>query len=323
MHELLALAETVVDGATEQPVRFGPDERLFGMLARPRSEDRHGAAVVLFNTGAGHHVGPHRLYVPLARDWAARGHMVLRFDLGGIGDSIPPPGNERAYNETEDMVQDAREAIAFIRRQAPGRRVIAVGLCSGGWLAFQSARRGLPVDAFVSINAPLYLRESDKQWLKDGRTLDQYQHSLRDPTKWIKALRGQASYSTFTRVVARALARRVSVRVSVAMHETMPDGLTSDLSIMAERGIKCLFVFSRGDNGLAYYEQHVPPAFLSGSVADLVQHVVVDEAGHAFRPRGAQDRLVRIATEFVTAISGSASGSSAIEEPARVARKAL
>jgi hypothetical protein len=109
----------------------------------------------------------------------------------------------------------------------------------------------------------------------------------------------------------------------VAMHEAMPDGLTSDLSIMAERGIKCLFVFSRGDNGLAYYEQHVPPAFLSGSVADLVQHVVVDEAGHAFRPRGAQDRLVRIATEFVTAISGSASGSSAIEEPARVARKAL
>ncbi len=312
-----------MDGAIEQPVRFGPDERLFGILARPRSEDRHGAAVVLFNTGAGHHVGPHRLYVPLARDWAARGHMVLRFDLGGIGDSIPPPGNERAYNETEYMVQDAREAIAFIRRQAPGRRVVAVGLCSGGWLAFQAARRGLPVDAFVSINAPLYLRESDKQWLKDGRTLDQYQHSLRDPTKWIKALRGQASYSTFTRVVARALARRVSVRVSVAMHETMPDGLTSDLSIMAERGIKCLFVFSRGDNGLAYYEQHVPPAFLSGSVADLVQHVVVDEAGHAFRPRGAQDRLVRIATEFVTAISGSASGSSAIEEPARVARKAL
>ena len=72
--------QTVVDGAVEQPVRFGPEERLFGILARPQSEDRHGAAVVLFNTGAGHHVGPHRLYVPLARDWAARGHLVLRFE---------------------------------------------------------------------------------------------------------------------------------------------------------------------------------------------------------------------------------------------------
>ena len=37
-------------------------------------------------------MGPHRLYVPLARDWAARGHHVLRYDLGGIGDSAPPPG---------------------------------------------------------------------------------------------------------------------------------------------------------------------------------------------------------------------------------------
>jgi dienelactone hydrolase len=290
------------------------------MLARPQDDHQGGAAVILFNTGAGHHVGPHRLYVPLARDWASHGHVVLRFDLGGIGDSVLPPGNEKAYNETEYMVQDAREAIAFIRREAPGRNVIAVGLCSGAWLAFQSARRGLPLDAFVSINAPLYLRESDRQWLSDGRTLGQYQQSLRDPAKWIKALRGRASYSTFTRVVARALARRVAVRVSVAMPETMADGLANDLAIIVRRGIAGLFVFSRGDKGLAYFEQHVPPALLRGSLADLVQHVVVDEAGHAFRPRGAQDQLIRLATDFVNAHVRSAPVP--VEEPARVARQA-
>jgi len=310
----------VLDGAAEHPVHFGPDERLFGMLARPLKEDQGGAAVILFNTGAGHHVGPHRLYVPLARDWASHGHVVLRFDLGGIGDSMPPPGNETAYNETEHMVLDAKEAIAFIRREAPGRKVIAVGLCSGGWLAFQSARRGLPVDAFVSINAPLYLRESDKQWLRDGRTLDQYQQSLRDPAKWIKALRGRASYATFTRVVARALARRVAVRVSVAMPETIPNGLAGDLAAIAGRGIASLFVFSRGDNGLAYFEQHVPAGLLSGSLAHLVQYVVVDEAGHAFRPRAAQDRLVRLATDFVTAHAGGPPAPVPVEEPARVVR---
>jgi len=312
--------QAILQGAAEHPVRFGPDNRLFGMLARPQNGRPNGAAVILFNTGAGHHVGPHRLYVPLARDWASHGHVVLRFDLGGIGDSVPPPGNERAYNETEHMVQDAREAIDFIRREAPGRNVIAVGLCSGGWLAFQSARRGLPLDAFVSINAPLYLRESDKQWLRDGRTLGQYQQSLRDPAKWIKALRGRASYSTFTRVVARALARRVAVRVSVAMPETMPDGLANDLAIIARRGIAGLFVFSRGDNGLAYFEQHVPSALLNGDLAGLVQHVVVDEAGHAFRPRGAQDHLIRLATDFVNAHTGSAPVP--VEEPPRVARQA-
>jgi hypothetical protein len=219
------------------------------------------------------------------------------------------------------MVEDAREAFELIRREAPGRKVIAVGLCSGGWLAFQSARRGLPVDAIVSINTPLYLRESDKQWLKDGRTLHQYQHSLRDPAKWLKALRGGASYSTFARVVSRALARRVSVRLRVAMHEAPPDGLANDLAIIAERRVKCLFVFSRGDNGLAYFEQHVPPAFLSRH-SDLIHHVVVDEAGHAFRPRGAQDRLVHIATEFVTANAGTNAVAAAAEQPPRAARQA-
>ena len=96
-----------------------------------------------------------------------------------------------------------------------------------------------------------------------------------------------------------ALARRVSVQVRVALPDTLPDGLTSDLSTIARRGTRCLFVFSRGDKGLAYFEQHVPQTFLNGVVGDVVSHVVVDGAGHAFRPRGAQDRLVQIATEFV------------------------
>ena len=101
------------------------------------------------------------------------------------------------------MLDDARDAIAFVRRQAPQRPVIVAGLCSGGWLAFQAARHDLGVDGVISINAPFYLYDTDRQWLRDRRAVARYQRAVRDPAKWMKALRGHASYGAFTRLATR------------------------------------------------------------------------------------------------------------------------
>jgi dienelactone hydrolase len=291
------------NGYWERPVRFGPGDRLFGILAGGIDRSSTAPSIILFNTGAGHHVGPHRLYVPLARQWAAGGHAVLRFDLEGIGDSGPASrqllkscGN--AY--PSGMLDDARHAIAFVRQAAPGRRVIVAGLCSGGWLAFQAARHGLEVDAIVAINPPLYLRDADQQWRAEGRELARYQQSMRNPSKWAKAVRGDASYATFTRLAARSLARKVTLRIRGALGEPPPDSLAGDLCTIAGRGITSFFVFSRGDDGLAYYNLHARPVLGRANLRDAVQHVVVEDAGHAFRPRAAQQLLRSLLTDFVT-----------------------
>jgi pimeloyl-ACP methyl ester carboxylesterase len=281
----------------ERAVRFGPGGRLFGILAC-RHESSTTPAVILFNTGAGHHVGPHRLYVPLARELAERGHLVLRFDLGGIGDSAAPPGARENTVYPAHMLDDAREAIALVRSEAPQRPVVAAGLCSGGWLAFESARHGLDVDGIVAINAPLYLRDAGAAWLSEGRALDRYLHSVRDPSKWMKALSGGASYATFSRVAARAVARHVAVRVRGALGDSLPDGLSRDLCAIAGRQIRTLFVFSRGDNGLSYFQLHARPALRRGQVGSFVRQVVVENAGHVFRPRAAQHTLCELLSRF-------------------------
>src|SRR4029077_7781532 len=119
------------DDYRERLVRFGRGDRLFGVLTSPRETMKKAPSIVLFNTGFEDHVGPHRLYVPLARYWAARGHHVLRYDLGGIGDSAPPPGAPDNVAYPGHMLDDAREAIAFVRKEAAtDGRVIAAGLCS-------------------------------------------------------------------------------------------------------------------------------------------------------------------------------------------------
>jgi pimeloyl-ACP methyl ester carboxylesterase len=197
------------------------------------------------------------------------------------------------------MLDDAREAIALVRQEAPGRQVIVAGLCSGGWLAFQAARCGLGVDGIVSINPPLCLRDGDARWLRDERLLGRYQRALRDPSKWGKALRGKASYAMFTRVAARAISRQVAVRTRGILSDELPDGLANDLCTIAERRIRTLFVFSRGDNGLAYFQSQASPALKRERVRAFVDHLVVEGAGHAFRPVAAQQRLAAILTEFV------------------------
>ena len=171
------------DRYRERAVRFGPDERLFGILESPVEETSAAPAIVLFNTSVEHHVGPHRLYVQLAREWATRGHVVFRFDLGGIGDSAPPQGAEANIAYPDHMLDDAREAIAFMRNEAPGRQLIAAGLCSGGWVAFQAACERLAVDAIVSVNPPMYLLEglSATQWLVESQELERYHQSMYRP----------------------------------------------------------------------------------------------------------------------------------------------
>jgi alpha-beta hydrolase superfamily lysophospholipase len=298
-------AIAVRDECRERMVRFGPGDRLFGVLGSPIDETTDAPAIVLLNTGVEYHVGPHRLYVPLAREWAARGHLVLRFDLGGIGDSAPHPGAAKNVAYPGHMLDDAREAIAFIRRQSPRRQVILAGLCSGGWLAFQAARQGLAVDAIVSVNPPLYLRDGAAgiRWLGDKNELERYRQSMRDPSKWVKALRGGPSYATFMRVAAGVLRRYLAVRVSGALGDVMPDGLAKDLCAIAARRTRVLFVFSRGDEGLMYFQLHAQPALRRAGVRDLIQHVEVEGAGHTFRPRAAQQALRELMTDFVASQS--------------------
>jgi len=287
----------------EQPVHFGPDQRLFGIMTRPAADRAAAPSIVLLNTGAGHHVGPHRLYVPLAREWAAEGHLVFRFDLGGIGDSAAPHGAEGGDAYPGHMIDDAREAIALVRQEAPDRPVMLVGLCSGGWLAFEAARSGLPVGAIISINPPLYLRDGDRGWVRQQRQIDRYHRSIRDPMKWLKALRSATTTAAVVRTIARRAGRHATTRLRRLTGDRLPAGLANDLQLIAGNHIATFFVFSDGDNGHRYFEQHAPPALQRPDVRQFVQHVVVDDAGHVFRPMAAQRRLKSLLNELVSRLT--------------------
>jgi alpha-beta hydrolase superfamily lysophospholipase len=289
------------DGYRERAVQFGPRRRLFGVLTEPAAASPDAPAIVMCTTGAEHHVGPNRLYVPLARRWAARGHLVLRYDLGGIGDSLPPPGIGDNVAYPAHALEDAREAIAFARGKAPARKLILLGLCSGGWLAFRAALDGLPVDAIIAINPPLYLREgpAGMQCAADDSEFERYQRLFLDRASWSKVVRGRAAYGTFLRLSCGALARKVLAHVNTISGGRLNDGLGRELEIISARGIASLFVFSQGDRGLDYFRLYGGAARRGPRRLRGIHHVIVNGGGHMFRPLTTQRELCELLNEFV------------------------
>lgn len=111
-------------GWNEEPIVFHCErEQLVGILHRGANpEARLGVLIVV--GGPQYRVGSHRQFVLMARDLAASGYPVFRFDYRGMGDG---EGEPRTFESVED---DLRAAIAAFERAAPGMSdVILWGLC--------------------------------------------------------------------------------------------------------------------------------------------------------------------------------------------------
>jgi hypothetical protein len=111
----------------EKAIRFGVDGALAGVITLPETRDARLPTVLISNTGINHRVGPNRLHVQLARAFAHVGHVALRFDMSGMGDSAPTPRGREA-----DSVADQRAALDALDTLGCGPRYAVVGICSGG-----------------------------------------------------------------------------------------------------------------------------------------------------------------------------------------------
>ena len=115
---------------TEEVLQFGEGGRLSGVLTRPSvlSRDPSDLPVfVFFNAGPLHRVGPHGLYVRIARDLSQIGFSSLRVDLAGKGDSGARPG----LTKQESIMADFEEILCVLESALGRVPLVLGGLCSG------------------------------------------------------------------------------------------------------------------------------------------------------------------------------------------------
>jgi pimeloyl-ACP methyl ester carboxylesterase len=122
----------------ETPIRVGGVD---GVLAEAADAAPAPMTLVLLNAGSVRRVGPNRMWVELARRWAARGVPSVRLDLAGIGEADGPEsmgGIVGAYYEPI-FVPQVRAVLDELEARSPGTRFGAIGLCSGAYWAVQAA----------------------------------------------------------------------------------------------------------------------------------------------------------------------------------------
>lgn len=216
----------------ERPVRFGRHGKLVGVLTEPSSGAHGDSSVVLLNAGIIHRVGPSRFAVEVARGLAEEGYRVLRFDLSGIGDSEPVPGEK--LEETVRL--DILDAVDLVASKGI-KKTTLVGLCSGADNAFAAAGDDPRITGLVLIDPTVH------------RTAGFYRRRvlarIRTPDFWWRAVNGG--------YVLRWLRNRLSRSRS----PSRPPGYYGLLSLNKEdarsqaagltrRGVRFLYVLTNG-----------------------------------------------------------------------------
>lgn len=122
----------------EEPVLFGDNGRLVGILCEPLVPASARPCVAILGSGRDSHIGWGRSSVLLARDLAGRGIASLRFDPTGIGDSLGRRWGRRTRLYDLRAIADVTAAIDLLQERSY-RNIALYGACSGAYLAFHTA----------------------------------------------------------------------------------------------------------------------------------------------------------------------------------------
>jgi len=196
---------------------------LVGVVHPSDQPTRRGVLVVV--GGPQYRVGSHRQFVLLARDLAAKGVPVMRFDHRGIGDSDEP------YLGFEALDHDIASAVDAFLVQCPGvREVVLWGLCDAASAILFYAHQDPRVAGIALLNPWLRTPEGEaRTYLRHY-----YVQRLIDRSFWRNLFSGRFSAYRSAYSLLGLIAQRLgnadrsadsSTRASIPLPERMANGL--------------------------------------------------------------------------------------------------
>jgi pimeloyl-ACP methyl ester carboxylesterase len=292
----------------EQAVLFGQSMSLVGVVSRPLPKVAvRKPAVLILNTGIVHRVGHHRMYVTMARELAAMGHVSFRFDFSGLGDSASWEGDLAPLQAWQ---KDLSEALDWLVDTYNLDEVVLIGLCSGADIALSYGHKDKRVVGLVLLDPTI------------PPTTRFYAHYIR------RRLSEFRSWWSFVRGRGR-IWREITDQLRLAFgsapeHPRSPNDprMRSDLEQMylksLDRNLQMLCVLTGGPwEGRQSYREQLFDAFPNVPLKDRVSLEHFSDADHTFTSQTARARLLELVLGWIKTIPSSESTgvSSTQQEP--------
>ena len=314
-------SENGITAAIEERLcRFGAGEHLFGILSR-NPQALSATAIVLFNAGSVHRVGPNRVYVTLARNLAAQGVSCFRFDLESLGDSVLRSPGREGHPYPDTAIADARTALGYLKQQFGFKRFIVMGLCSGAHTAFHAAldREQDPIAEIILINPLTFYWVEGLSLATSVQFADMasYRKSARTSTNWMRLLRGDVGLAKLTRVTLAHLKTTGKAYLD-AMRETLVPAiaprLSRDLNRLFAMPCQITMVVSDGDPGRDLLMAGAKRTASKGLKTGHIRIHVIPQADHTFSQSAPRKALIDRLCMHVSGRSGEAGNPSQVPE---------
>lgn len=284
----------------EELVHFDGMRGVLSEPVDPPADER--PSLLLLNIGANHRIGNGRLYVNLARDWAATGFRVLRFDRSGIGDSPARTGEEENYVYAPYGTDDTRAAMNFLARNKGARSFVLAGICSGAYYAYYSALADTRVVGILMMNLlTFHWKEGDSLEARTRETFKStrfYARAAINPETILRAIRGKVRVGAIVRELA---SRGVAAGIAGMQSLLDRDPILRSFRRLDDRKVSMFLLFSDSDAGVDLIEKHLGIQARRMKRRRHFTMQLISGADHTFLNAKAQRAVRRILTGFLQA----------------------
>jgi pimeloyl-ACP methyl ester carboxylesterase len=175
------------------------DNKLSYVCVIPQPQNRN-VGIVFVHAAGGNRLGPHRMFVELARKLTSQRYPTLRFDLSGCGDST----GTASQNDIRPDVADVLAAIDFFITKVHLETVTLLGISKGALVCFSAmAMHNLPLCSAILLSTPI---STDRAAIRSfSARLREYIYKLTDTKSLWKLLSGKADVSQITKTLIAAL----------------------------------------------------------------------------------------------------------------------
>jgi pimeloyl-ACP methyl ester carboxylesterase len=233
-------------GVREAPLTIELESgRLFGILAMPAAGPAADFALVLSNAGAVRRIGPNRMWVEVARRWAARGVPTLRVDIEGLGDS---EGDETRYAETaemyaSDLASQLSAAVDELERRGVASRFAAGGLCAGAFWSFHALRQDPRIQTALMLNLFSFFWDDELPAAHEVRRI----RRLVRPSTWRRIVRGEVTGRQIRAILRWIVRTPIDLRARIARRRHHLDSVDQALQQLDRDDKRAVLLLGRGE----------------------------------------------------------------------------